>query len=182
MSNQTLLLINGPVASGKTTVAQLVAARMRERKRRAAAIDLDALVMVVMGRDWHDVRIEHWLAARRLAAVLADCLFSTEHELVVLSGPFFTQEERDDLCRHLKSRPKMASVTLRVSFDVALRRAQSDPDPARLYTRVPERLAQLHDSIDWDLLPSDVLMIDTDRRDADEVARVIAEALFCTVQ
>ena len=42
-SARTLLIISGPIASGKSTAAELVAAEFRGRGRSTALVDLDRL-------------------------------------------------------------------------------------------------------------------------------------------
>jgi uridine kinase len=47
MSGPCLLVISGPIASGKSTAAQLLARRSRGSGRPATAVDLDCLYLML---------------------------------------------------------------------------------------------------------------------------------------
>jgi tRNA uridine 5-carbamoylmethylation protein Kti12 len=66
-----LVLITGPIASGKTAVAREVAKAARRRSLTAAAIDMDTLVQMLIGDDWLSVTLDDWLIAREVAAHIA---------------------------------------------------------------------------------------------------------------
>ena len=52
MSSPQLVIVTGPIASGKTTVILKLAELARQRGEMAAAIDLDLLIEMIAGTDW----------------------------------------------------------------------------------------------------------------------------------
>src|SRR6266540_1839527 len=103
MSTALIIVVNGPIASGKSTVARMLAGIAEKQGRRSAVIDLDELWLMLDHQLPRSGKQEHWLVARRAAAVLTDEFFHSGVELVVVNGPFFTAEERAAYLRHLRS-------------------------------------------------------------------------------
>ncbi len=170
-----VVLVNGPIASGKTTVARLLADLVRSKGHKAASIDLDDLVWMNGGTDWLRINRQHWQVAREGAAVLVNWLFASGTSLVAVAGPFFDATDRAQLIDALDGSPRTTIVTLRVSLPEAIRRAQADP--TRLLSKNPDLLTKLYDSIDWRCLPSDGLEFVTEGRPADTTVEDIAYAL-----
>lgn len=100
-----VILITGPVASGKSTVARTVAARMRTHGLRAASIDMDDLIFMQNGTDWRTVDGTHWATARKGAAALVDSFIAAGLQVVAVSGPLFGKSERDELVQSLTATP-----------------------------------------------------------------------------
>jgi adenylylsulfate kinase-like enzyme len=141
VSVPTLLIISGPIASGKSTVAQLVATESRASGHTVAVVDLDRLYMMLDHRSpMDDPRT--WRAARRAAAALADQFLVDGAELVIVEGTFWTQAERDEFAHRLSTAFDALFVTLHVSVDEALTRVQADV--GRRASRVPELLRASH--------------------------------------
>jgi len=172
-----LVLVSGPVASGKTTVALELARIARGRGQRAAAIDMDSLVEMVAGNDWTLVQSDHWRLARELAAAIADRLFENAVEVVLLAGPFFNPKEREHLLQRLASLASTCFVMLRVSLPQSLRRAQADSS-RRVLTRDADFLAKIYATIDWAALPRQDVDLDTDGRERDDVVAIVAKSVF----
>ncbi len=169
-----LVVVNGAIASGKNAVARALAGVLEERGRPAAAIDLDDLWLMLEHQVPRSGKPRHWLLARRAAAVLTDEFFRSGIDAVVVHGPFFTFEERDAYLRHVRTEVKPRFVTLRVSFEESLRRAQSDL--YRTVSRDRSWLAQRYQAIEalFPLLPDTDLIVDTDGKTPREVASTIA--------
>ena len=141
MSVPTLLIISGPIASGKSTVAQLLATESRASGHTVAVVDLDRLYMMLDHRSpMDDPRT--WRAARRAAAALADQFLVDGAELVIVEGTFWAQAERDEFAHRLSTAFDALFVTLHVSVDEALTRVQADV--GRRASRVPELLRASH--------------------------------------
>jgi Mrp family chromosome partitioning ATPase len=100
MDSKLLVVLSGPIASGKSSAAHALAAGFRAKGRRAAAIDLDLLYKMIdhsqpMGNP------TSWRQARRTAAALADEFVLAGFEMVVVEGTFWTKAERDEFVNHL---------------------------------------------------------------------------------
>lgn len=136
-----LLVISGPIAAGKSTVASALAAAFRDSGRSVAVVDLDRLYMMLDDRppmsDPSQSR-----EARRAAAALTDHFVLEGIELVVVEGTFWRTSEREQLTTALTTLVQPMFVTLRVSVDEALRRVQSDS--SRRASRNPAILRASH--------------------------------------
>jgi cytidylate kinase len=170
-----LVLISGPIASGKTSVAFELAARVRREGRRAAAIDMDDLVEMVGGDDWSLVTQDHRLRASGCAGKLARELFDGGFGLIAVAGSTLMAYESDELLVHLASPVTVLRVLLRVNVDEAILRAQADS--TRVGTRDAEAVKALHSRIDWQKVPASDLAIETDGRSIEEVADLIEQRL-----
>ena len=122
----TLIVIDGPVASGKSTLARAAVAELERRGRRAVAIDLDDVWASLGGGDaWDEARVRTAeLAARRLAEGL---------DVVIAEGSFPERGGFDGA----------RFVVLRVPFETALARTQADL--SRTGSRDPEFLRANHE-------------------------------------
>ena len=84
-----LLVISGPIAAGKSTVASALAATFRKSGRSVAVVDLDRLYMMLDDpAPMSDP--SHSREARRAAAALTDHFVLDGIELVILEGTFWT--------------------------------------------------------------------------------------------
>jgi chloramphenicol 3-O-phosphotransferase len=165
-----LIVICGPIASGKSALARAVAHELEQGGTPAAAVDLDLLYAMLdhQGRAWDDER--KWTRARRAAAALAD-RFLADGIAVVLEGDLITGDGRRDFVSALRSAIEPQFVTLRVSFESALARAQSDP--TRGLSRDPGFLRWHYDATAaaFQALPKSDLVLDTGRIDVANAAR-----------
>jgi cytidylate kinase len=94
-----LIVISGPIASGKSAVARALAHECEGRGRSAAWIDLDVVYeMLEHSTDRKDDDAK-WLAARRAAAALTDSFLAHGAEVVIVDGEFLTAEVRDAYLR-----------------------------------------------------------------------------------
>ena len=171
-----LIVINGSIASGKSTIARAYARHLAARGIAAAVIDLDLL---------YDMRQhpsgvakddeETWAMVRRAAAALTDTFLSDGVRDVVVEGTFFTLAERAAYLDALTTPIAPTFVTLRVGYDEAIRRAEADPsrgvsrDPAFLrphYARMEAVVASV---------PATDLIIDTERLTIEEAVAAIAD-------
>ena len=168
-----LLVVSGPVASGKTTVSSLVAEVARGHGLVAAAIDMDRVMESLIGLDWRRVKAIHWQRAYRATAGLIDGLFEAGVEIVTLAAPLFYAETRAAVVGPMTAGAEVHFVTLRVEFEEAYRRAQTDPDPGRVITKDRAFLQHLHDSVEWQRLPPDERVIQTDAYSAGEVVAIV---------
>ena len=121
---ETLIVINGPIAAGKSTVAQALGRQLRNAGRATAVVDLDELYLMMSAKPMGDPQV--WRRARQAAAALTDCFFASGIQVVVVEGAFRDESERAPFVDALRWRGSPLFVTLLVSCDVAYRRVQGD--------------------------------------------------------
>ncbi len=167
-----LIAINGPIASGKSTIARAVARDLHLRGVTAAVIDLDLLYDMLH----HDATPKGddrtWHVARSGGAALADAFFEASLDTVIVEGRLF-EDERAAFVGHLKTRVDPTFVSLRVSYETALRRALADP--TRGVSRDPAFLRPYFRSVERDMatLPTSDLIIDTEHVGVTESVAII---------
>jgi adenylylsulfate kinase-like enzyme len=176
MDSRLLVVLSGPIASGKSSAAEELAARFRATGRSAAAVDLDLLYkMIDAGQPMDNPR--SWRQARRAAAALADEFVLAGVDMVVVEGTFWTTAERDEFVNHLATDIRPHFVTLRVSLPEAQRRVAVDI--TRRSSRDPAVLTSCHVAFAATVgaLSSAELVVDTTTVTADQVAAMIMASL-----
>jgi adenylylsulfate kinase-like enzyme len=157
-----LIVISGPVASGKSTVARELARDLEQVGVRAAVIDLDLLhdMLIADGSMSDD---STWTLARRAMATLANTFLEEGVAVVIADGSFNRPSDRAILAQHLRTDAHPIYVTLRVSFEEALRRAQADPTRGR--SQDPLVLAPYFAAVSrvLETIPATDVVIDTER-------------------
>jgi len=121
-----VVVISGPIASGKSTVGRAVAVELASRHFDSAVIDLDLVYEMLdpgLGPKSDDDR---WKDARRLSGKIATGLRGLR-SAVVVEGEFATEEQRDDFSDELPHEWHASFVTLTVDVDEAWKRATADP-------------------------------------------------------
>lgn len=180
--SRELIVVNGPVASGKSTVALALAAVCEGAGYRTAVVDLDEIWHMVEHQTSRSGGLRPWLIARHAAAAITDTFFAEGIGVVIVEGPFFTPEERSAYTRWLKGAVTPVFVTLDVSFEESYRRVQADPHPDRVVSRdrgwLQDRHAETRPLVA--LLPPSEPIFQTDGRDPEELAREIATTLKIT--
>ncbi len=168
-----LVVINGPIASGKSTVARALADQLRSGGRTVAVVDLDLLYDMLADPVGPKADHTKWRVARRAAAALTDGFFAAGIDDVIAEGDFFSPDERDEFVRDLTSQEGARVVVLQVSYEEALRRAQCDP--TRTVSRDPSFLRPYYENVQASFasIPSGDLVLRTEGRDAGEVAGAI---------
>jgi thymidylate kinase len=175
-----VVIINGPIGVGKTTVSIAVAGLVEAQGRRAAAIDIDELWAMIDHQKPRKGGVARWSLARRGAAALADELFGDGIDVVVVNGPFYQLEERAQLLERIRTRVDVRYVTLTVPFEEGLRRTRADPDSRRDRSRERDWLREHHDraaSFFGPLRETD-LIVETAGLTLDQVARAVAASVL----
>jgi len=167
-----VLVISGPIASGKSSAANAMATQVRSAGRTAAVVDLDRLYMMLDDASHMDDD-SVWRLARRAAAALTDQFVADGIDTVIVEGTFWTPSEREQFTVHLASGVQPRFMTLQVSVAEAMRRVQLDT--GRRASRIPELLRASHASFAA-LAPiaSDVIVDTTRATKADVVAAITA--------
>lgn len=164
-------MINGPIASGKSTVAQALGRRLRQDGHPTAVMDLDELYLMMSAKPMADPQV--WSRARRAAAALTDCFFASGIEVVVVEGAFWDESERAPFLDALTWSGSPLFVTLLVSYDVAYRRAKGDS--GRSLSRSPEFLRRNNEEFLARLGPlrATDLVLDSDAQTPQQIVTTI---------
>lgn len=171
-----VVVITGPIASGKSTVARELARRLELAGLRAEVIDLDGVHdrLTANGSTADD---STWTLARLESATVANAFVEEGVAVVIAEGSFNLPSDRATFAEHLRPGSGLVFVTLQVSFDEALRRAHRDPtrgrsqDPQFLHSHFVAR----HDVLA--AVPATDIEIDTERTTATAAARKLATLL-----
>ena len=130
-----LIVIVGPIAAGKSTLAAEVGRRLRKRGESVAVVGLDSVAeMALPTLDWawaHEVHgqlVQAWLA--------------TPVRMVIAEGPS-APAELDALMRCVPGDVEAFTVVLLTPYAIALERALQDPD--RGISKDPDFLRGDHD-------------------------------------
>jgi adenylylsulfate kinase-like enzyme len=171
-----VIVITGPIASGKSTIARELARELGRAGVPVAVIDLDD-VHDTLARDGRNADEATWALARREAATLANTFLAEGTAVVVAEGSFNTPRDRVEFAQHLDASDDPVYVTLRVSFEEALRRAQGDP--TRGVSRDPAFLGRYFAGF-GQALPTPVtdLVIETERMPASSAAMAITSLVL----
>jgi cytidylate kinase len=176
-----LIVISGPIASGKSSVASGVARALRRHDVATAVVDLDEVhAGQTQGSGEPEGDAARWEAARRAAAALADSFIAEGIVAVIVEGSFQTQRDRRVFTETLGSRPDALYVSLRVSYEEALRRAQSDP--TRGISRDPRFLRRYYADRAPSSVPKTDLVIDTESMAEKQVVALVARAVLARLR
>jgi adenylylsulfate kinase-like enzyme len=157
-----VIVITGPIASGKSTVARELARQLELTQVRAEVIDLDRVHdrLTANGSTADD---STWTLARQEAARVANAFLEEGVAVVIAEGSFNVPGDRAALAQHLRPSSGLVFVILQVSFEEALRRAQGDPTRGRSRDRhfLGSHFAARHDVLA--AVPATDIVIDTER-------------------
>jgi hypothetical protein len=171
-----LIVIVGPIASGKTTIAAGLARRLRSPNRPVAVLDLDDVVDTIGG--FAGLRAERFRQAQLVHGQLVGAWLGQGVD-VIAHGPFFQREEDEAL---LHAVPPATGVTLRrvqllCTYEAALARTTSDDD--RILSKDPVLLRRTYDRIESLLptLPASDWTFDTTALSASDIVDALAAEL-----
>ncbi len=115
-----LIVIVGPIAAGKSTLAAAVAQRLRARGEAVAVVGLDSVAeMALPTLDWEWAHEVHGHLVRAWLALTV--------RTVIAEGPS-TAAEVGQLMRCVPRDVDVLTVVLTTRYEVAMRRAEQDPD------------------------------------------------------
>ena len=127
-----VVVISGPIASGKSTLSRAVAAQLEEAEEVATAvIDLDLVYELLDPRRRTKDDADLWAEARRVAGRLTTALLA-ESRCVVAEGEFASDQALDEFVSELPGTVDLRLVLLDVDFETALNRASADPTRGRV--------------------------------------------------
>jgi shikimate kinase len=171
-----VIVISGPIASGKSTVARALAKELHRAATASAVIDLDLVYDMLEPNEARKDDARKWRRARHAAAALADAFLDDGVEIVIVEGEFLIAEDRATFLDFLRTSGEPRFVTLCTSFDEALRRVANDP--ARTFSRDADFLSRHYKEARGPLREAAAaadFVLDTEAIDVDEASRRIAE-------
>ena len=118
-----LVILTGPMAAGKNTVAEALSARLTRSGRTVVIADVDDVAAMVgpPGAGVADL----WFAAREAHGALVGQWMRSKVDYVIAVGPIYTTEEQLAFTRTLP-----ADASLRIS-------SLSEPEPPSIPTGIP---------------------------------------------
>lgn len=164
-----LLVISGPIAAGKSTLAVEVTRRLRERGLSVALVDLDAIAEMALPT------LPDWAWAHRIHAEAVGSWLRTAIDMVVDEGTSTPGEIRQVL-DHVPEGTAVFHVVLLAEYERALARAQADP--SRGLSKDPEFLRRAYDGFEAvaHLLPAD-LRLDVESETPERLADAVLAAI-----
>ena len=167
-----IVVISGPIASGKSSLGRAVAARLGEVfDAGSAVIDLDLVYEMLDPQGGVKNDDDLWSEARRVAGRLASVLFGGGR-CVVAEGGFATEQALGEFESELPPEAAVRLVLLEADYETALQRVRIDA--SRGLSRDASFLLQHYESFRAEWAGRDVLCVDTRSAAPADTARVVA--------
>lgn len=169
-----LVVIVGPIASGKSTIAEALGRELRASGRRVAVLDLDDVVESIGG--FVGLPPEHFHDAQLVFGQLVGNWLERGVD-VIAHGPFVEPEENAALLHALPAGTRPVRVLLTTPFPVALERVSADP--TRMLAEHPEVLESFHERFDQHLaaMPPADRTFDTSALDVRQIVEQLIDGL-----
>jgi len=137
------VVVTGPIAAGKSTVAAAVGLMLKDAGFSAAMVDLDEVVASLRApeAEWR----RSWDQARRAHAALIGGWLRSGVDVVLADGPFHDSDENATLLSEVPAGTVTRWCWLDVAYDVARERTLADP--TRVLTRDPAFLRRAHERV-----------------------------------
>jgi hypothetical protein len=170
--------IVGPIAAGKSTVAELVAERCVETGRTVVVADVDDVAFMLRPPAR---RAELWLAAHRAHGALVAQWMQSKVDVVVALGPIYDEDEQEALYGQLPVGETPCRVLIDAPLATTWQRVSADN------SRGGSRQREYHESAHAryrSLLPGVPvdLTLDSSRSSAAQIADAISRAIGVTVR
>jgi adenylylsulfate kinase-like enzyme len=169
-----LVILTGPIAAGKNTVAEELSRRLVGRGRTVVVADVDDVAAMVGSPGAAAAGL--WFAAHQAHGALVGQWLRSDVDVVVAVGPIYAAEEQAALARTLPDDAAVLWVVIDAPVSVTLARARADA--GRVLSRDPEfhhaahrRFRQLLPTI-----PAD-RTFDSEVLKAEQIASAIADML-----
>jgi hypothetical protein len=168
------VILTGPIAAGKNTVADRLTQRLTRRGHTVVVADVDDVAAMVGAPGAGEAGL--WFAAHEAHGALVGQWLRSTVDYVVAVGPFYTAAEQAALTRALPDNVDPLWIVIDAPVSVTLPRAQGDPrrglsrDPA-FHHRAHARFRNL-----LPITPVD-LTFNSEELDAEQIATAIADAL-----
>jgi hypothetical protein len=161
-----LVVVVGPIAAGKSTLAAEVAQRLRGRGESVVVAGLDEVAEMALPT------LDDWAWAHEVHGRLVGAWLATPVQRVVAEGPA-TPAELERLMRSVPADVGVVTVVLVTSYATALSRAAGDP--GRGLSKDPDFLGRQHARFQRGLphLVADLVLDSTDESAATLAGRVV---------
>jgi hypothetical protein len=130
-----LVVIVGPIASGKSTVADVLGHRFRDADRSIAVLDLDDCVATIGG--FADLSPDRWLRTQVVYGEIVGAGLKQGFD-VIAHGPFFERQENQALLHAVPAGVEPRRALLLATYEAALERVAFDH--ARAVSKDPQVL------------------------------------------
>jgi hypothetical protein len=169
-----LVILTGPIAAGKNTVADELARRLTGRGRTVVVADVDDVAAMVGRPGAAEAGL--WFAAHEAHGALVGQWMRADVDYVVVVGPIYSDEEQAALTRFLPGDAALRWILIDAPVAVTLARAQADP--GRVRSREPDFHHAAHRRFRELLpgIPADQVF-DSVALDAEGIAAEIVETL-----
>ncbi|GIH09453.1 hypothetical protein Rhe02_75200 [Rhizocola hellebori] len=169
-----LVILTGPIAAGKNTVADELTQRLTDQGRTVVVADVDEVAAMVGPPGAGKARL--WFAAHEAHGALVGQWLRSNVDYVVAVGPFHTTEERAALTHTLPAGTALLWVVIDATVSVTFARALADPGRGlsrepRFHCRAHHRFRRLLPGI-----PAD-MAFDSEAMDANQISAAIADKL-----
>lgn len=164
-----LVLIIGPIASGKSTLADTLAGKLRGSGEAVAVVGLDTVAEMALPT------LTDWNLAHEVHGQLVGAWLEKPIPTVIAEGPA-TPEEIEQIMRHVGPDVSVRRVLITTRYETALARAIQDPtrglskDPDFL-RRMYRRFERTRPEIAYDV------QFDTEELSSDDIAERVIEGL-----
>jgi adenylylsulfate kinase-like enzyme len=169
-----LVVITGPIAAGKNTVAERLSDLLTESGRTVVVLDVDDVAAMVAMPGAAAAGL--WFAAHEAHGALVGEWMRSSVDVVVVVGPIYSDEEQESFVRTLPDRTAIRWVVIDAPVSVTFDRACSDENRGLSRNREFHHAAHARFR---ELLPNipDGLRFDSSELDAGTIADEIAAAL-----
>jgi hypothetical protein len=169
-----LVILTGPIAAGKNTVADQLAERLTGRGKTVVVVDVDDVAAMVARPGAAEAGL--WFAAHEAHGALVGQWMRSSVAYVVVVGPIYTAQEQAALTRALPDEAAVLWAVIDAPVSVTFARAQADS--GRGLSRDPDFHHAAHRRF-RELLP--VIPADrafnSEEMDAEQIAAAIAVTL-----
>jgi adenylylsulfate kinase-like enzyme len=176
MSGVLVVLISGPIASGKSALSRAVAAELEDAVGApSSVVDLDLVYEMLDVRHGPKGDEHHWANTRRIAGKLARVLLREGRSVVVEGGDFAAHSGLSEFERELPETAAVRLVLLEVDLATALERARHDD--SRGVSKDRTFLSEHYAGFRTEWPRRDVLHLNTGALSLAEAARAVVESL-----
>jgi len=169
-----LVVLTGPIAAGKNTVADELARSLTERGRTVVVADVDDVAAMVGAPGAAATGL--WFAAHEAHGALVGRWMRSAVDDIVVVGPIYSTEEQAALTEALPDGAPILWIVIDAPVSVTLPRAQSDP--GRVLSRDPDFHHAAHRRF-RELLPTipATRVFNSENLKADQIASAIMQML-----
>jgi shikimate kinase len=169
-----LVVITGPIAAGKNTVASLIADHLSALGRSVVLVDVDDVAAMVTGAGAAAAGL--WSAVHEAHGALVGAWMQTAADVVIAVGPIYSPGEQAALLEPLPEASAVHWVVIDAPVGVTLARAQGDP--RRGLSREPTFHHEAHHRF-RQLLPNipAAQTFDSERMSAEQIASAVLDAI-----